>query len=83
MSLLKSGFGGRSEDKDKPRMCVGHREARDAEGGWAKRRLNVQLEECEPQNMVLLFLLPQGLSSEHRLRCQNTWIHILGLTLTS
>lgn len=64
-------------------MCVGHREARDAEGGWAKRRLNVQLEECEPQNMVLLFLLPQGLSSEHRLRCQNTWIHILGLTLTS
>ena len=31
-------------------MWVGHREARDAEGGWEKRRLNVQLEEWEPQN---------------------------------
>ena len=32
LSLLKPGFGGRSEDKDKPRTWVGHREVRFRKG---------------------------------------------------
>ena len=56
LSLLKSGFGGRTEDKDKPRTWVGHREVRfrkglgeeEAEGSDVCMLSRVQL--CDPMD---------------------------------
>lgn len=38
------------------------------ESAWEEGRPKVQPEERKPQRAVLVFLLPQVLSSEHQLR---------------
>lgn len=61
---------------------MGHREVRDAERG-SEKRLKAWPEEWKPQQVMLVFLLPQMFSSEHQLRCQKPGFTPLALTLTS